>query len=92
MEQGFDRAERQTEALGGLLIGFVFHIEQNDGLAIAFRQLVEQLADADRRGIVRVLGAPAPRPPADCSSSSVSSETCGRRLRSSDRQAFLEIA
>ena len=56
MQQALTVPERQAEALGCLLVRLVFHIEQNDGLAITFRQLVEQLADADRRGIVRVRG------------------------------------
>ena len=60
MEQGFDRAERQAEALRCLLIRLVLHVEQNDGLAIAFRQLVEQLTDADSRGIVSVFGRQPP--------------------------------
>ena len=54
MQQRLDRAQRQAEALGGLFVRLVFHIEENDGLAIAFRQLIEELAHADSRRIVRL--------------------------------------
>src|SRR5690606_40894387 len=56
VQQRFDRAERQPEALGSLLVRLILHVEQRYGLAVAFRQVIQHLSEADGRGIV-LLGA-----------------------------------
>ena len=92
MEQGLDRAQRQPESGGGLVIGFVFHVEQNDGLAIAsgsWSRSCPTLTVAESS----LSSLASARTSADCSSSSESSETCGRRFCAARTgQAFWKIA